>query len=87
MPLMTERQLASRDLTWPDRWRVLSRMRVTRPTIGIYDPVFHVAPLFIRLKSILARDGLVAVMGRMAVLGNRVSIYRIDCEFNQFKGR
>ena len=79
-PSMTGRQLASRDVTWPDRRRFLSRMRVTRSTIGTYDPGFHIAPLFIRLKSILARDGLVAVIGRMAGSGNRVSIYRIETQ-------
>jgi len=52
----------------------------TRSTIGIYDPVFHITPLCIRCKPILARDGIVAVIGRMTTLGNRVSIYRIGTQ-------
>ena len=52
-------------------------MRVTRSTIGIYDPSFHISPLFVRLKPVLVRDDLVAVIGRMSNSGNRVSIYRI----------
>ena len=55
-------------------------MRVTKSTIDIYDPGFHIALLLIRLQSILARDGLVAVIGKMAGLGNRASIYLIETE-------
>ena len=53
-------------------------MHVTRSKIGISDPVFHILLLFILPKSILARDGLVAVMGTMTDLGNKVSIYPME---------
>ena len=50
----------------------------TRCTIRIHDPVFHITPLCIRCKPILAGDW--AVIGRMKVLGNGVSIYRIETQ-------
>ena len=39
-------------------------------------PVFHIAPLFIRRRSTLARGGLVAIIWSMIDYGNRVSFYR-----------
>ena len=52
----------------------------TRSTIGVYDPVFHITPLCIRCNPILARDGIVAVIGIVAIVGNGVSIYRIETQ-------
>ena len=36
------RPLVTRGLILLDRWRVLPRVRVTRSTIGISDPGFHI---------------------------------------------
>ena len=36
--------------------------------------------LCIRCKPILAKDGFVAVIGRMTILGDGVSIYRIETQ-------
>ena len=42
-----------------------------------YDEiVFHIAPLFIRRKSTLARGGLEAIIWKMIDYGNKVSIYQ-----------
>ena len=48
--------------------------------MSIYDPVFHITPLCIRFKPISARDGIVAVIGKMTILGNGASIYRIETQ-------